>query len=308
MGLLNDIQGALLSEQPLGPILLKLRFLAARLGSDTLADWVKHEAEGYPADVELPDYRQFPVSYTGGFNGAFGRQIKNIAIPSLLIAQIAGEQWLTHKERQSISAIEDLIIASQKADKNPEINASNLVLLLSDNVFEDMACHSVHGVISRQAMVEMIATVRGRVMELTLEIEKKIPEAAGIVAGQAAQPTEPEKAAVVTNITNQTIYGAVGANVANSGAAHINIAVQQGDVGSLAKALQDGGIPSPDAEQFAKIIASEKPDDSDQPFGKAAKAWIGANIGKAINGTWKVGVAVATGLLTDAAKHYYGLK
>lgn len=83
MGLLSDIQTALLNEQPIGPILLKLRFLAARLGSAALQEWVKYESEGYPASVPVPEYRKFHVSYTGNFNGPFGRVAKNIPIPPI---------------------------------------------------------------------------------------------------------------------------------------------------------------------------------------------------------------------------------
>jgi hypothetical protein len=63
MSLLHDIQAAVLQEgTDLGPILLKVRLLAARLGSQPLADWVKHESEGYPAEAAVPDYRIIPVS------------------------------------------------------------------------------------------------------------------------------------------------------------------------------------------------------------------------------------------------------
>lgn len=52
MSLLHDIQAAVLQDDAdLGPILLKLRLLAARLGSQPLAECVKHESEGYPADA-----------------------------------------------------------------------------------------------------------------------------------------------------------------------------------------------------------------------------------------------------------------
>ena len=54
----------------LGQVLLRLRLLAARIGSQPLAEWVRHESEGYPHDAELPDYRFIPVSYTANFSWA----------------------------------------------------------------------------------------------------------------------------------------------------------------------------------------------------------------------------------------------
>jgi hypothetical protein len=307
MGLLADIQSSLLEERPVGAVLLKLRFLAARLGSATLEEWVKHEAEGYPNDVEVPEYRRFDVSYTGSFNGPFGRLASNIPIPPYIIAEHAGKVWLTHQERQSVSAIESLIGSAEKAGTNPQTSAANLVILLSDKVFDGMVCHSVRGQVSRAAMVQMVGAVRGRVLELTLELEKSVPGATEIVAGEASKPSEPERARIVTNITNQIINGPVGSNVANSGSGvQFNINVQQGNLASLAKALKVGGISDADADDFATLVGSEGPE-GDQPFGAKAKAWIAANIGKALNGTWKIGAAVATTLLTEAAKTYYGL-
>lgn len=309
MGLLADIQTALLNEQPLGPILLKLRFLGARLGSATLEEWVKYEVEGYPPGVPVPEYRKFGVSYVGGFNGSFGRVVSNLPIPPYLIAQHAGERWLSVEERQNISALEHVISEGTKAGTNPGIEAANLVILLSDKIYRGLVCHSVRGVISIASLVDMMGVLRAKILELSIELEKNVPEAQDIAVGQALQPTEPEKAAVVTHITNQIINAPVGSNVANSGAnAQFNIAIRQGDVTSLAKALQEGGIPDADASELAAIVASEKPEDTDQPFGRKAKEWITANIGKALNGTWKIGAAAATALLTEAAKHYYGLK
>jgi len=73
MSLLQEIQAAVIQEDTeIGPILLKLRLLASRLGSAPLEEWVKHESEGYPGDSPLPDYRIIHVSYTGTFSGPFG--------------------------------------------------------------------------------------------------------------------------------------------------------------------------------------------------------------------------------------------
>lgn len=308
MGLLSDIQQSLLAGADLGPILLKLRYLAARLGSDVLAEWVRHEAEGYPHDVPVPDYRKFGVRYTASFNGPFGRMANNMDVPPALIAAHASKSWLTHEERQNVSAVESLIASSGKADTDLQIDASNLLMLLGGKVFQGMACHSASGHISRASLVEMIGTLRARVLDLTIELEKQVPISREIAAGQASQPPEKERAATVTHITNQTIYGGVGTNVANSGAgARFEINVAQADPASVAKALRDAGIPEADASEFANIVASETPASLDDPFGPKAKDWISQKIGKALDGTWKMGVAVATALLTEAAKRYYGL-
>ena len=82
MSLLQKIQESVVNEKAdLGSILLKLRLLASRLGSDLLEEWVKHEAEGYPKDIDVPSYRVVSVSYRGSFSGSFGAAINNAQIP-----------------------------------------------------------------------------------------------------------------------------------------------------------------------------------------------------------------------------------
>ncbi|MEJ8562487.1 hypothetical protein QTO30_15500 [Yoonia sp. GPGPB17] len=59
MALLHEIQAALLDDKVgVGSILLKLRFLAAKLDADILEDWVMFESEGYPDDAVIPAYRR----------------------------------------------------------------------------------------------------------------------------------------------------------------------------------------------------------------------------------------------------------
>lgn len=93
MSLLREIQQSVIDDkQSLGPILLKLRLLAARLGSAPLEEWVKHESDGYPEDAELPDYRKVNVSFRGTFSGPFGSGINNTPIASYLVEKFAGKR------------------------------------------------------------------------------------------------------------------------------------------------------------------------------------------------------------------------
>src|SRR4051812_10602089 len=129
MSLLNEIQSSLLGHQEeIAPILLKLRFLASRLGSVALEDWIKHESEGYPPTAILPDYRKVGISYTADFSGPFGSGVKNAPIPPHLIEIYAGSGWTSYELRQSVSAIDRLVSGS--AGGTLHINAANLILLL----------------------------------------------------------------------------------------------------------------------------------------------------------------------------------
>lgn len=308
MSLLEEIQSSVIKEgTELGPILLKLRLLAARLGSIPLEEWVKHESEGYPDDAALPDYRVIEVSYTGNFSGSFGSGIRHAPIPTYLIEKYAGKHWTNYELRQSISAIDDLVKTSADGDGSLQINASNLILLLQGNVYEDLACNSVTGRVGRAALVETQHAVRSRILELTIKLEKSLPQGTDVSFGSTASSTSsvPER---VTQITHQVIYGNVTSITSSGAGARFNIAIRQGDEAAFVQALTEAGIAKDDAREFGQIVASEQPESKEEPFGTKAKTWLVDNLKKAATGTWKMGVTVATEVIKEATLKYYGLK
>lgn len=307
MSLLHEIQAAVLREgADLGPILLRLRLLAARIGSQPLAEWVRHESEGYPRDAELPDYRFIPVSYTANFSGPFGSGIKNAPISPYLVKKFAGEQWVRYEMRESIAAVDDLL-ANAEDGGHLGINAADLILLLQGKVYADYACNSVTGSIPRSSLASIRHAVRSRVLELTLELEKSVPDAADVTIGPAALPSAPS-AAAATQIAQQIIYGNFTSIAATGDGATIQVAVIPHDSKSFAQFLIDSGMVEEDAQELARLAASEKPVSNEEPMGPQVSNWLVENLKKAASGTWKMGVAVASDVIKEALLHYYGLK
>src|SRR5699024_970988 len=177
MSLLQQIQEAVVSEDSdLGSILLKVRLLAARLNSNVLEEWVKHESEGYPHDAEVPSYRVTGVTYRGTFSGPFGSGVKNAQIPTYLIEKYDGDSWTSYKIRESIAVIDEMV--KKVADGGTfGLDASNLILLLQGKVYEGYACNDISGSISATAFYEIKQSVRSRILELTIELEKSVPGA-----------------------------------------------------------------------------------------------------------------------------------
>jgi hypothetical protein len=307
VSLLHEIQGAVVQEDAdLGPILLKLRLLAARLGSQPLADWVKHESEGYPRDVEIPAYRVISVSYTANFSGPFGSGIKNAPISPYLIEKFAGKSWVAYEMRDSIAAVDELLAPSEKGG-SLQIEASDLILLLQGNVYEGYACNSVTGRISRAALAAIRHSVRSRVLELTIELEKSIPEAATVALGPSSTPISQHSAAA-TQIAQQIIYGNFTSVAASGEGAKIAINIGERDAQGLAKFLESSGLPEEDARELAQLASGEEPESSAEPMGPKVRGWLVSNMKKAANGTWKMGLAVATDVIKEALLKYYGLK
>jgi hypothetical protein len=307
LSLLHQIQESVVQEgADLGSVLLKLRLLASRLGSNVLEEWVKHESEGYPKDAEVPSYRIVGISYKGTFSGPFGSGINNAQIPGYLVEKHAGEGWTKYEVRESIAAVGELLKMS--AEKGAlGIDASNLILLLQGKVYENYACNDITASISRTAIAEIQQSVRSRILELTLELEKSIPAASLVTFGAASKNTETNHERV-QQISQQIIYGNVTTAVASGGHSSISVEVGLRDANSLIEHLVKSGIPREDATELADIVQSEEPTSAEEPFGQNAKNWLVSNLKKAVEGTWNIGISVATKVLTEAALKYYGLK
>lgn len=303
MPLLHQIQESVVQEgSDLGSILLKLRLLAARLGSDFLEEWVKHESEGYPKEIEVPSYRIIGVTYTGTFSGPFGSGINNAPIPTYLIEKFAGDKWTKYKVRESIAAVDEL---TSKDGGTLGIDASNLMLLLQGKVYEDYSPVEIRGTINRTSMYEIKQAVRSRILELTIELEKSIPAASHVTFGEPQDnDTNTEQ---VQQISQQIIYGNVNTAVAGAQGSNVSVSVNAGDIESLIEFLTSKGIPETDATEIASIMESEEPEGDEEPFGEKAKEWIGENLVKAAQGTWNIGKSVATSVLKEAALKYYDL-
>ena len=308
MSLLQQIQESIVQEgDDLGSILLKLRLLASRLGSDTLEEWVKHESEGYPQDAEVPSYRIVGVTYRGMFSGPLGSGIKNAQIPPYLIEKHVGESWTKYEVRESIAAVDEMV-KSHKSEGGGSfgIDASNLILLLQGKIYAGYACNDISGSISPTSFYEIQQTVRGRILELTLELERSVPGAMHVAFGEST--SSKAQTEQVQQISQQIIYGNVSTAVAGGAGSNIAVAITERDNSSFIEHLVKSGIPETDAAELATIMEAEEPTSIEEPFGEKAKNWVATNLKKAAEGTWKVGVSVATKLLTEAALKYYGMK
>jgi len=245
------------------------------------------------------------ISYSGTFAGPFGSGLNNVPIPTYLVEKHAGDQWKKKAVRESIAGVEELLRMS--AEKGGlRIEASNLILLLQGKVYEDYSCIDIRASISRTAIAEIQQAVRGRILELTLELEKSIPAAAHVSFGALKDTdTDSEK---VQQISQQIIYGNVTTAVAGSSGTQIAVDIGVHDNDSFIKYLVASGIPQEEASEIAEIVQSEEPSSTEEPFGEKAKAWLANNLKKAAEGSWSVGISVASKVLTEAALKYYGLK
>ena len=308
MSLLREIQASLMEPvQNIGPILLKLRFLASRLGSNSLAEWVRFESEGYPIEAVLPDYRILNVTHTITTTGPFGSGIQNAPVPTALIKQVAGDRGINYKCRQSIASIDSWVSGAEDGG-SIHIDSANLMYLLQGKIYPDHSIVAVDGAIPVISMVEIQNAIRSRLLELTIGLESETPFVTDIVLGPAKVPVGAEEQQKVSQISTQVIQGNYTA-ISNSGmisGSMLSIAPKDAD--SVISALVKNGVAEEEAQEFAKILAEEEPESVDEPFGATARKWVADRVGKMASGAWKIGVSAGTKVLTEAALKYYGLK
>lgn len=307
MALLHDIQASLIDDKaPLGPILLKIKFLAAKLGNHTLADWVKHETEGYPQDVAVPEYRIAGITYQGNFTNG-GWVLKGTQVPGAIVKKYANESWLRYSLREPMSVLESYVAngAHGKGGGRLSIGTGNLMALIGERIFEGYSCTHLEGYFSAGAFVQVGAVVRAKLLDLVLELEEQVPEAATIEVGGLAPATVNQ--ATVTHITNTTIYGNVS-SVSNTGAgAQLSVRVLQGDADSLKQGLIEAGLSPEEAEELSAIAADEQPEGEKKPFGKRAKTWIAKRLEAGVDGVLKIGGKAAEDEIAGLFQRFYDL-
>ena len=304
MNLFHRIQESLTDGQTnIAPILLKLRLLAAKLNSEELGNWIRYESEGYPENINVPNYRKIPVSFTASFVGPRYR-IQNASVPNYLVEKIAGQQWVKHNFRQSISEMEDLISKAQQGIVH--IDASDLILLLQGKFYPDCTCTSVSGTFSASFLIGIQNTVRYRVLEFTIQLEKSIPLISSIKFSQAKEQNKKniDQNKQVTQIFNNTIYGGY-TSINSENNIQINL-ITKGDKTSLIKYFTYNKIPEDDAKALTDIVASEQPKTKENLFGTKINKWIKENLTKKSK-IWKIACSTVVKILEKAISQYYGL-
>jgi len=300
MSLLEDIQNAAVAaNSDLGELLRKCKVLAARLDSKPLEDWLIWESNGYPKDVDLPDYRVWDLNLKGNFAGPFGSGLKNAPIPRVCVPKNIRDKVTVFKCRQSVASLQDLL--SNDA-KNFEIHLDDVALVLGDKVYDGNNCLQAWGEIGRSNLLEVVNAVRNRILDLVLAIGKEDPKA-GEVPG-SAEKLPPSR---VQQIFNTTVYGGASNIVGTAESSTISFNVQIGDFKSLAQALEQNGIDSADVRELEMAVEAEPSLNESRSFGPRVSGWLAKMCGKAASGAWKIGLGAAGALLAKLIAMYYGL-
>ena len=207
----------------------------------------------------------------------------------------------TAKIAQSVSSLEETIKLGDGSNLS-SVWPPDVIATVGSGIYEDMNCLSAWRSISRGDIAGILDTVRNRVLNFALAIEKAAPN-----AGDGFDKNNAISDEKVSHVFQTHVYGNVG-NIAQASRdfAQNNIQIIQGDFNSLSKFLREAGLEDGDISELKEAL--ENDDQEKKPgLGQKVTDWIGRMIGKASSGIWHVGTTIAAQLLTSAISQYLGL-
>ncbi len=307
MKLINDIINELIdTDKSISSPLLKTKVLASRLQNEALLNWVSNELKGYDNTSQLPEYRKYQANITGTYiNG--NMQYNDQPVPTMGLKKEFEVVLRSMDFTQSISSLETLK-GENESGTLENIFPAELTGLIQQNwrkmgnpYLQLINCKKS---IPVNAVVEILAFVRNNLLDFMLKIDSEF--------GNITEIEELKtKKAQITSIMNHTIINTSGdGNVVNTGekakiSATINISKDNKE--ELTKHLEDIGLSKEDTSELVEILDVEQPDFKKKIFGQKVNGWTQKMLGKALDGSWNVGIGAAGTLLAEAIKSYYGM-
>jgi hypothetical protein len=275
--------------------------LGSILGNDSLTAWARAEATGYSTAEALPDYRILHTQAKGTFFGAFGSGVKNMLMPTSIIEEDHRGALFNYRVTESVAEVERL--SGGQGTMTAPWPADTIYYYQQKQFFEDrddLRLAEAWRVITPHSMAGILETVRTRILDFVLKIEKEL----GVTATSPAT-TDPDPK-VVQQLFQTTINGNGPVAFANSGRVEQHVTnVQAGDLDSLKAYLKGLGMQDDDIEGLESALA-EDADENEQP-GKATQGWIGRTMIKLGRGAASVGSNAAGSLVAEAVMKYLGL-
>ncbi|OXI85719.1 hypothetical protein CFB50_13815 [Burkholderia sp. AU33423] len=302
MMLFNDIVD-LLSDKAgsLTDAMLKTKVLMHKIGHKEVAAWLNDELDGYSKEKTVPEYRVIPVRLVGNLRN-IAYVYSNQTLPTAHLSEKLQKEFSRDELRQSIHVLEEL---ASRSDGHlihpvaPELYAKLGEAL--DGFWVDNAWTQMEPT----QIMNGLAQVRSRLLDFVLSLQEKLGDVPEDQMKEAAKGVDAEGmfASAVFGDNTTVIVGQHNvATVVNK--------VTKGDFNSLADTLKKAGVDDADVDELKTAIQHDDVATvaKDSQFGPKVRAWMAKMTGKAIDGTWSIGLSAGGKLLADALGAHYGIK
>ena len=304
MSLIHDIQAAAISQTTDLPSLLRMcKLLAARISHKELSEWVDNELNGYSNIKLLPEYRIYGVMSYGTFQGTY-RSANKMQVPLSVLPEDMHERYGNVHLGASISAYA-AIVADNSTGSVQEPWPLQLALHYASKIAVDMQCVQAWKEIPVGAMVQLLDTVKTRILGFAIDLEKEAPDSGDLPIG-SKPPLSREQ---MTQIYNTNITGNVG-NLSNSGENYSQTSTMQinaGDWETLKIRLSELGLAPADFDDIRADVDTARSDGNIDERRSRAGTWVSRLVPKAISAGAGVAVEIAVAGVTKAIASFYGL-
>jgi AbiTii len=190
--------------------------------------------------------------------------------------------------------------AVKQGDKNKSTQIPwppDLVVYYQRQILNRMQLHSAYQEIPRSGLVELLDTVRTRVLNMALEIQGEVGE-----GDPDLKHVEPASESRINQTITQHIYG--GQAFVSTGQSSMSVHQQNltHNWENLEAALRASGVSDPDLKELSSAVNQDG-----KTMGSNVSAWVKKTAPKVLSGGVKVGIAIGRPLLTEFLKQYFGL-
>lgn len=299
INLLQQIQEeAVDSKSDVASLLRKCQVLASRLHNDSLKEWIRFELNGYPDPMRIPEYRIVHCQSFGNFFG-MGKALNNAPIPEMCVPEEGRDALFSFRFTEGVGCLQELL-----AHNDGTVSVSwpgDIVALLAQKVYIGMGMLNAYKSCSSQAIVNILETIRNRILDFVLALEENCPD-----VGNAIGTAKVDGRSIDQMVTNN-IFKGVGNVALQCGTVTQNntVNVEKGNWALLETLLREIKIEQARIDELKDILEKEPPKAKDQ-FGTRLSKWIGAICAKAATGACSIPFDVISGVLAGAICKYMG--
>ncbi len=277
--------------------LIKAQILAAEVGDNAFAQWVKNELLGYPADAELPAYRVLNQTVLGNVSNAAHRHTE-LVLPLFHLKDEHRKMLTTRQLREGIAELQAWVGRDNLASPM----GVELASMFNGGLDPSYRVERAWGKLSVGAVEGLLVQVRSRLLEFALEVKKILPPDDGLSKSEVHKVSHQVSDAFQGAIfgDNATIQIGSGHN------ATIHNSVVKNDLESLKSVLRGAGVEEKDLVSLGNAVAADGDISGQKSLGHSVRSWMARLLAKAAEGSWTIGVGAAGNLLASALGAFYG--
>ncbi|MEM9789120.1 MAG: hypothetical protein AAF842_01820 [Planctomycetota bacterium] len=277
-------------------LLRKAMLVASKLGLEDFKSWLSSEMQGYPAESEVPKYRQVhaELKAKNPYHGL---------IPLVIEDSEMARHFSDVKIREPVGNLAEMLARSGDSGGSLTLGLSSAEMAWLMQGQGDYGQLPPVRTVSRGQIVGIVDAVQNHILDWALRLESD-----GVLGeGMSFSHEEKEIAASTSNLRIENFQGVLG-NVANSQLTQNLVQeVSKGDFASLDRFFRSKGLSEEDVKELRSALAQDGDVAVAGKPGAEVSQWISKMLAKAADGSWQIGLGAAGGLLSQAIAAYYGI-